>query len=300
MGPRRFYLSANEDRNSVPGASLLQHKDRITMILACNAGGSHVIPVRYIGAAANLRCFRNGKYDNQRAKYHSQKNAWVDSNGFNNWINWFYNEIKKKSSGSLLLIMDNCGGHESEIQIPGLRIEMLLPRSTAKKQPLDLSLIAHSKIRYRSLLLRITIDGMLVNQSQSRLFRNSFQHGMLGIRDGFLPTVGDAMELYNESWHLTSRNAVIKCWMKSHCLPESHIVRCRSILSDLGVNNATLQDLVSSSNAVHLADDISVVQSLSVPTTPLSQILEAAELTAGTASLMLILNSPAPFDADPA
>ena len=166
------------------------------MILACNTDGSHVIPVRYIGAAANPRCFRNDKYGNQRARYHSQKNAWMDSNGFNNWINWFYNEIKKKSSGSWLLIMGNCGGHESEIQLPGLRIEMLPPRSTAKYQPLDLGLIAHSKIRYRSLLLRIKVDV----SSQSNL---NLEYSRIHLNMACLEYVMDFYQMLEMRWNCT-------------------------------------------------------------------------------------------------
>ncbi len=39
----------------------------------------------------------------------------------------------------------------------GREFRFLPPRSTAKYQPLDLGLIAHSKIRYRSILLRCVI-----------------------------------------------------------------------------------------------------------------------------------------------
>ena len=45
--------------------------------------------------------------------------------------------------------MDNFGGHESDIVLPGLRIELLPPQSTAKYQTLDLGLVSHNKINYR-------------------------------------------------------------------------------------------------------------------------------------------------------
>ena len=61
--------------------------------------------------------------------------------------------------------MGNCGGRKSEIALPGLRIEFLPPRSTAKYQSLDLGLISHCKIRYRSNLLRMAIKVMLQRQS---------------------------------------------------------------------------------------------------------------------------------------
>ena len=71
--------------------------------------------------------------------------------------------------------MDNCESHESEIALPGLRIEFLPPRSTAKYQTLDLGLISHSNIRYRSNLLRMTINVMLHKQSGARDLPTSSQ-----------------------------------------------------------------------------------------------------------------------------
>ena len=59
----------------------------------------------------------------------------MDSKGFDDWIHWWYIEVKKNSSGPWLLIMDNCEGQEREISIPVVRIELLPPRTTAKYQP---------------------------------------------------------------------------------------------------------------------------------------------------------------------
>ena len=127
----------------------------------------------------------------------------MDSDGFVDWLNWCYEEVKKKSTGPWLLIMDICGGHESEIILPGVRIELLPPRSMAKYQPLYLGLISHSKIRYRLILLRITIDVMLCRHAEDSDLLTSSKQGMLGLHDGFLPAVGDAMELFDESWNQT-------------------------------------------------------------------------------------------------
>ena len=57
--------------------------------------------------------------------------------------------------------MDNFGGHELEVSLAGVRIELLLLRTTFKYQSLDLGLIGHSKVRYRSVLLRRIIEVML-------------------------------------------------------------------------------------------------------------------------------------------
>lgn len=55
-------------------------------------------------------------------------------------------------SGDLLLLMDNCGGHEHSIRLLGLRIEFLPPRTTTKYESLNLGLFVSGKIRFRGIL----------------------------------------------------------------------------------------------------------------------------------------------------
>ena len=67
------------------------------------------------------------------------------------------------SADPWLLIADNCEGHEATMQFPGVRIEFLPARTTAKYQPLDLGLTANCKIRYHSLFLRAPYNVTLVS-----------------------------------------------------------------------------------------------------------------------------------------
>ena len=83
--------------------------------------------------------------------------------------------------------------------IQGVRIITLPPRTTARHESLDLGLIGNSKIRYRSLLWQSVVrvmEGRFRNETE---FRPDSQRGMYGIRDGQLPHVGDAMNLFNEA-----------------------------------------------------------------------------------------------------
>ena len=79
--------------------------------------------------------------------------------------------MQKRSYGPWFLIKGNCGGHEFEVALPGLGIEFLPPRSTAKYQPLDLVVIPNTKVHYRSNLLRTTIVVNLVRFSGSNVNR---------------------------------------------------------------------------------------------------------------------------------
>ena len=75
MESRKTYLTGCENPRETRGTSLMKHKDRITIVVACNADGSHDLPPRYIGNAKNPRSFRTGKYEDQRKRYTSQKSG---------------------------------------------------------------------------------------------------------------------------------------------------------------------------------------------------------------------------------
>ncbi len=85
----------------------------------------------------------------------------MDSDQFSQWLSWWYREVRKHTTEDILLIMDNCGGLECGIELLGIRIELPPPKSTHKSQNLDLGLIAHSKIRYRTMLLRSIVNNAL-------------------------------------------------------------------------------------------------------------------------------------------
>ena len=44
------------------------------------------------------------------------------------------------------------------------------------------------------------------------------------------------MEIFDESWHDTSRSTVMKFWMKRECLPESEVHQCTEKLLDIVPN----------------------------------------------------------------
>ena len=163
---------------------------------------------------------------------------------------------------------DNCGGQESEISLPAVRIEFIPPSSTAKYQLLDLGLIAHSKIRYHHILLRVTMEFLLDKfSSQTQTLSNS-QQGLYGIKIRYLPTAGDAMSMYDEAWSHTARLTVIKCWTKIQCLGPERIIdldiAIRNLTRSSLVGSTELTDPVSLSDAQQFSSDLATVQALDI------------------------------------
>ena len=101
--------------------------------------------------------------------------------------------------------MDNCGGHDVTVAYKKLVILCFPSGSTTKHQPLDLGLISHAKIRYRSALINATINITEQRRSSIIVFPSTSGNGKHGIREGQLPYVADAIEIFNDAWSSTKR-----------------------------------------------------------------------------------------------
>eukprot|EP00171_Calliarthron_tuberculosum_P001982 IDg1982t1 len=108
MGPSRTYLAHDELRSAVHGTDFQKYKQRITVVFCVNADGCHKLPIRYIGSSHKPLRFRD--HASVRGSYYQHDKAWMDGNKFQQWIHWWYNEVKKVSHGPWLLILDNCRG----------------------------------------------------------------------------------------------------------------------------------------------------------------------------------------------
>jgi len=74
--PSRTYIAAGRRRH-VRGSKAMKAKDRAALVLACNATGSHKIPVAIIGSAAVPQCFKPPR-DGCPLPYFSQQSSWMD------------------------------------------------------------------------------------------------------------------------------------------------------------------------------------------------------------------------------
>jgi len=82
--PNRAYVQAGQ-RRQARGTKAMKAKERITLVLACNATGNHKIPVAIIGKAKEPLCFNPPRRPSPLS-YFSQKSAWMDSDIFKSWF----------------------------------------------------------------------------------------------------------------------------------------------------------------------------------------------------------------------
>ena len=148
--PTRTYelrSESNQDKRQLGrGTKSLKAKDRLTLVLCCNATGSCKIDPLLIGSAKQPHCFRDGKCP---VPYYSQKNAWMDRAAYKFWWELFLSNIRKWTREPVALIMDQCSGHDATLKDDREQVTVyfLPPNTTSIYQPLDQGIIASTKSR---------------------------------------------------------------------------------------------------------------------------------------------------------
>ncbi len=97
---------------------------------------------------------------------------------------------------------------------------VFLPENTtATYQPLDQGTISKSEIKYRSKMLRETIDIVSRMQEANHGFKSNSGNGRWRLRQGQLPHVAGAMRLMDSAWDEITLPDIINCCIRGQCLP---------------------------------------------------------------------------------
>ncbi len=188
--------------------------------------------------------------------------------------------------------MENCGGHGTDIPLAGLCIETLPANSTSKYQPLDLGLIAHSKIWYRSLFLQNVVEKTLHRASNEHDFPAHSHSRKFGLRDGQMPHVGDAMDLFNDCSSKTECKTMMKCWMKSKCLSNLQVQECKQMVA----HDNTPEVTVYQDEAGRIYDDIFVQGLMSPGEFSTNELIQEYKGVESANQHCHVFNAPTPDD----
>jgi hypothetical protein len=117
-------------------------KERLSVVVCCNADGTCKLPCWVLGKFAKPRCFKNidTKEESLGVVYKSNTRAWMTKEIFHQFCKWF---DKKMSTPSLLLV-DNCPSHivdeDLKRELQKTRIEFFPKNTTPLIQPCDAGL----------------------------------------------------------------------------------------------------------------------------------------------------------------
>lgn len=127
-------------------------KERVTVLLCCNADGTEKLKPTVIGKYWKPRCFsRNPRLP---VIYKANKKAWMTGALFTEFLT-FLDARMRAANRRILLVLDNCAAHPVDTSwLQNVKVIFLPPNCTSHLQPLDAGIIRNMKFHFRSLLIR--------------------------------------------------------------------------------------------------------------------------------------------------
>lgn len=125
-------------------------KERITVLVGCNADGSEKLPLLVIGKSHNPRCFKYAKP--LPIEYTANRKAWMTSEIFAAWLQKIDKNFAIKER-KVALVLDNCTAHP-HIKLKNIELIFLPPNTTSVLQPCDQGIIKNVKHHYRTVIMR--------------------------------------------------------------------------------------------------------------------------------------------------
>ena len=196
-------------------------KDRVTLMLCTNAAGEKA-PIMMIGKSANPRALKNVRTS---VRYEANKKGWMTTVLATKWFKDVFVPFKRKLLGDVepaVLMWDNHSSHSLDKdmlkQYPDIRVVFLPPNLTSHHQPLDAGIIAATKLRYKTVMVRMLND-LVEHWEERRKDAENNKSGLNGLKQGHYAHLGDAVVIIQEAWGVITDETIKNCWIKADCLP---------------------------------------------------------------------------------
>ncbi|XP_028658970.1 tigger transposable element-derived protein 1-like [Erpetoichthys calabaricus] len=147
--PLRTFLFKEEAKAS----GFKAYKDLVTLVMCGNAAGFLLKP-GFIYKSKNPRILKNKNKNLLPVHWMHNAKAWMMKMLTSDWFHQcFIPQVKaylaeKGMPFKVLLIMDNAGGHATDLSYSGVQIEFLPPNTTSLIQPMDQGVIRAFKTLY--------------------------------------------------------------------------------------------------------------------------------------------------------
>ena len=167
-------------------------KERVSVMVCANMDGSDKVPLLVIGKSAKPRCFKNAL--TLPTQYTSNKNAWMTSSVFVDWIRKF-DENMDNAGRKVVLLVDNCPSHPDVQDLKATTLVFLPPNTTSVTQPMDQGVIRNLKVNYRRQLVR----------KLSNSVENSMEYSV---------SLLDALHFLRTAWDAVTPETIANCFMR--------------------------------------------------------------------------------------
>jgi len=214
--PNRSFVPADQ-RRVARGTKAMKAKERVTLVLACNATGARKVPVSLIGRAVRPLCFRPDGCACP-LPYFSQKNSWMDASVFKRWVfEVFWPYVRSFTTDKVALIVDNLASHD-DFSDDQLLLIALPPNTTAVFQPLDAGVIQALKMRYKKRFLAVVVRYLDAGSDAP----SPSSRATVALANTGRTTMLDVARIIADEWADMTPESLARCWLKARCLPAPH------------------------------------------------------------------------------
>jgi hypothetical protein len=239
-----------------------KHSTRITLALCSNATGTHKLMPLLIGKAKKPRCFTKAFKHARHVMYRNQKNAWMCTSIFDEWLFGFH-RWARMTNKQVVLLLDNAACHQvldgRHVQhwpqhptattvkpemvdglvtwkLTNMRVVFLPPNTTSEVQPLDQGIICSFKARYRAKLL----TWMLAEKGKP----GNENLDLAKLK----PNLRQSIKWISTIWTEFPESIIVNCWRRSGLLPQQGQGVETSPAPELEQDTQDLQDLIDATN----------------------------------------------------
>lgn len=158
FGGQSLTLACATARRSWFGPRRRLNFERLTIMCCANMSGTHKKKLLAIGNSLQPQCFKNQDLTKFLVDYKANKNAWMTSVFFEEWLRKWDTHIRKGKKNKIVLFVDQCAAHTIPKGLKFIRVEFLLANTTCILQPMDQGVIANLKQNYRKQTCRLTLQ----------------------------------------------------------------------------------------------------------------------------------------------
>lgn len=133
--------------------------DRVTILCCCNMSGTDKRKLLVIGKCAKPRCFKGLTVDSLPVLYYDNKNAWMTSEIFKDWLMSWDAELRW-ASRKVLLLLENCAAHPRLDCLENIHVEFLPVKTTPLVSPMDTGIVQNLKALYRGRLVNYILEAI--------------------------------------------------------------------------------------------------------------------------------------------
>jgi DDE superfamily endonuclease/Tc5 transposase DNA-binding domain len=218
--PKRSYILKDESEKEVRGSKKMVDKNRVTLVVCCNATNSIKIPITMIGKPKQPECF---KYIRAcPVPYFDQSAAWMDAEKCQKWFDEvFVPNVRRFTQKKVALVWDNCPSHKILNNHADIEIILLPKNCTSRYQPLDQGILRALKCIYKK-QLTLTLLELVDSWDEKRARGSKKRRGCAGLAYGYPAHLLDAAELVYDLWKNFAAETIVNCFLKSEILPPDH------------------------------------------------------------------------------